>query len=484
MTQSIHIFRKDAYHLRFEIALFLAISALYAWAWSRQPYPTRGSEWLLAIAAIFLIARVVHAEPIPGDDQFWVTRPYHWMSLAAAKLLFIGAFVCAPICAAQIAMLLALGFPLLSAVQGLLWSQVLIFVASIFAAALAALTSGTALFMLAVLVLAGLSFVAEFAFPFYYPASGVYRFPEPFALEWVRQYLALVLIALTAAFVLHRQYRHRATTLSRATGVIGICLAVSAFLLSPSQLVYAVQSSVTKVPSAANSVQVSVDPLLKTRGAALISGRDPLYNRVRIPIPIAVHGVPASFNSRVDAVALSFSWPGIQSWKPDAAPGVNPRASGPGVSLQDATVLMEPALYRELRTSPLTLTGAAYITLFGDTESRTVTLQQHPVNVQDGLQCFVGDLGYLICRSFFRWPARLVYGESAGRKFSFMNTVISYSPFPAEPDLGVMAWREGGGVSTAKVTLTTQKPLAYFWRRFQIRGIRLSDFEGPEPPAL
>jgi len=136
-----------------------------------------------------------------------------------------------------------------------------------------------------------------------------------------------------------------------------------------------------------------------------------------------------------------------------------------------------------MRGSPLTLRGAAYITLFGETESRTVTLRERPVNVQDGLQCFPGDFGYLICRSFFRWPARLVYAESAGKESTFMNTLISYSPFPANADLGVITWREGGGVNTAKLTLTTQKPPAHFWRRFQIRGIRLSDFEGPEPPA-
>jgi hypothetical protein len=214
-----------------------------------------------------------------------------------------------------------------------------------------------------------------------------------------------------------------------------------------------------------------------------VKGRDPLYRRVSIPLPIAVRGVPDGYDSRIDALSISFEWRGKRPWKPQVPPGVNPRSTSRGVSLDDATVLIDPALYRENRTSPLILTGAAYITLFGETETRTVTLRERPVNVQDGLQCLIGDLNYLVCRSFFRWPARLVYGESAGREYTFMNTMISYSPFPADADLGLIAERGGGEISTAKLTLTTQKPLAHFWRRFQIRGIRLSDFEGAEPPV-
>ena len=483
MRQSLHIFRKDARYLRIEIGLFLLVSAIYAWAGARQTYPIGGPAWLLAIAAIFLIARVVHAEPIPGDHQFWVTRPYHRLGLAGAKLLFIAAFVCAPICAAQIVILVAGGFPLLSAVPGLFWAQALIFfVGSILVAALASITSGTVLFMLSVLLLTAVGWIAEFTFPILIPTNALYRFPEPSALGWVREYVALALLALTGAFILHRQYRDRATTLSRAAGIVGICLAVSAFLWLPSSFAYAVQSSVTKPLASANSVQASVDPALKSSGAEFVKDRDPQYRRVRIPLPIVVRGVPEGFVSRVDALSVSFQWPGKQPWKPDVSPGVNPRSTSRGVSLEDGNVLMDSGLYRENRAFPLILTGAVYITLFGETQTRTVTLRDGLVNMQDGLQCFV-DLDNLICRSVFRWPARLVSAESpSGHQYTFLNTMISYSPFPADASLELIRLRPGGDSSAGQMTLTTQKPLAHFWRRFQIRGIRLTDFEGPEPP--
>lgn len=204
---------------------------------------------------------------------------------------------------------------------------------------------------------------------------------------------------------------------------------------------------------------------------------------MRIPIPLLVRGLPDGFNSRVDAVSVSFEWQGMKSWKPEAAPGVNPRSSLQGSSLQDATVLMDPALYRQIRSSPLVLSGVAYITLFGETETRTVTVQAHPANLQDGLRCFAGDFNYLVCRSLFRWPARLLYAASGGNESTFPNTLISYSPFPADPDLSVITSRSGGDIGTGKFTLTTQKPLAHFWRRFQIRDTRLSDFEGSGSPV-
>lgn len=269
MRQSIHILLKDVRHLRSEIALFLVAAAIYAWAGSRLPDPMLGPQWLVAVAAVFVIARVIHSEPIPGDDQFWVTRPYSRISLAGAKLLFIVAFVCAPVCAAQIIMIVASGFPFVSEVPGLLWSQVLIFVGSSFIAALAAMTSGTVLFMFAALLLGAAGFIGEFAYPFFLRGSSLYRYPEPFALEWVRQYFALAILALTATFILCRQYRDRATTYSQAAGAVGICLAAAVFLWLPSPLVYAVQSFITGAPSAANAVRVSVDAGLKNRGAVL-----------------------------------------------------------------------------------------------------------------------------------------------------------------------------------------------------------------------
>ena len=140
-----------------------------------------------------LIARVVHAEAIPGDRRGGLTRPYNWKSLVGAKLLFIATFVCLPICAAQIAMLLAGGFPLLSNVPGLVWSQVLIFfVGSALVAAIAAITSGTVIFMLAVLGLAVTAMIAEII-PLLNGGAAAFVLPilQYAGLEWIREIMRL-----------------------------------------------------------------------------------------------------------------------------------------------------------------------------------------------------------------------------------------------------------------------------------------------------
>src|SRR5688500_7485600 len=98
MRQALHILKKDAFYLRREICLVVAMAAMFAF------FPNAlWTELLLVIAAVYLIARLIHAESIPGANQFWITRPYRWQSLLGAKLLFILAFVNLPICAAQLA---------------------------------------------------------------------------------------------------------------------------------------------------------------------------------------------------------------------------------------------------------------------------------------------------------------------------------------------------------------------------------------------
>ena len=111
MSQTLHIFKKDLGHLRLEISLFIALTVVYAWAEFRQV--NQMATWaLLAIAAVYLIARVVHAEAIPGDSQFWISRPYRWRSLLGAKLLFILVVVNLPVFLARLAILVTGGFPL------------------------------------------------------------------------------------------------------------------------------------------------------------------------------------------------------------------------------------------------------------------------------------------------------------------------------------------------------------------------------------
>ena len=102
--QALHIFRKDARHLRLEISgvflllFFLIATGVQTWeGLQRRGGPSFGSEGplsvLLAVAWSLLIARAIQTEALPGDRHFWLTRPYSRASLVLSKALFVGAFI-------------------------------------------------------------------------------------------------------------------------------------------------------------------------------------------------------------------------------------------------------------------------------------------------------------------------------------------------------------------------------------------------------
>jgi hypothetical protein len=255
MKQSIHIFRKDARYLWREITVFVLFAAIY----SRFGGYISGPDILLEIAVIWLIARAVHAEPLVGDRQFWLTRPYDWRSLLCAKLLFIAAFVCIPIGLGQFAMVILGHFSVLPAIPGLLWSQVAIFSAGLLIAALAAMTSTTT-FMLAVL-----GFVAVIAVAINVGSQLViYRPGFPLSFVWVRDYSILAIFVLSAGLICLWQYRDRASVRSWAAAFAGVVLTILVFFFMPPSFAIAAQSLLAGKVSA--GIQVAIDPSMKGNG--------------------------------------------------------------------------------------------------------------------------------------------------------------------------------------------------------------------------
>src|SRR5579884_1415555 len=155
MRQTLHIFQKDIRYLRYDLYLVVVLEVVFAWM-SVRHIDSTWVQTLLPIAASYLIVRLIHAEAIPGDRQFWITRPYRWKSLAGAKLLFILLFIELPLFAVQFLILVVEGFPLGYYVPALLWSQVLLtFAVWLPIAALAAMTATFVSFTFVLLIIAG-----------------------------------------------------------------------------------------------------------------------------------------------------------------------------------------------------------------------------------------------------------------------------------------------------------------------------------------
>ena len=131
MKQILHIFRKDIRHHWPEILTVLVLQAGYVWRAPKQwsvLLEARGidrflnisADILLPVAWCFLIVRVIQSEPLVGNRQFWITRPYEWPKLLVAKIVFIFAFVNIPLLISQAILLRVAAFSFLHNLPGLL----------------------------------------------------------------------------------------------------------------------------------------------------------------------------------------------------------------------------------------------------------------------------------------------------------------------------------------------------------------------------
>jgi hypothetical protein len=144
MKQIIHIFAKDSRHFWPEIVVSLAAMAAFTWTyphhWTRNNlggglYIGVSTDWDLSASVLtllvpvswwLLITRVIHAESLVGDRQFWLTRPYEWKKLLGAKLLFLLVYLYVPLVIVKLVLLAQAGFHPLSYMPGLLFNLLLV----------------------------------------------------------------------------------------------------------------------------------------------------------------------------------------------------------------------------------------------------------------------------------------------------------------------------------------------------------------------
>ena len=99
MRQALHIFKKDVGSFGSRLPLcyrnggFRVFIGARRESWLDDPGANRSVAWsmvqlMLPLAWWILIARVVYGEILPGDRQFWITRPYRWTKLARRETTF------------------------------------------------------------------------------------------------------------------------------------------------------------------------------------------------------------------------------------------------------------------------------------------------------------------------------------------------------------------------------------------------------------
>jgi len=295
MSQILNIVRKDIRGLRLEILLVLAATIAFIWvrrpdwlptseqAFSTLPHLNYSMEELLQLFRCLLIARVVHKESLVGDRQFWITRPYSWRQLLAAKTLFVCLFVVVPSAVADCALLHFARYSPLSYVPQLIGHQALL--AALFIAPFFAIAT-----------------VTRNLWQFAAPSVGLFAFSfllvrlQPEAVEWLRipSILTVVIVAEVVAIVL--QYAERRVAAARLV-MIGAVAAVAAISLwPPPDAVVALRYAADQTP-----VNIAFDPA----PFKIAEDFDP-----ELEIPVKIAGIPESCVLQLDGTRVRIAAPG------------------------------------------------------------------------------------------------------------------------------------------------------------------------------
>jgi hypothetical protein len=314
MTQTLHIFRKDVRRFRYELCAVGALTVAFAWSHVAADMPGQPdlrrvvlvaylTADLLAVAWWFLVSQLIHEESLAGDRQFWITRPYSWRHLLAAKLLFVVAFVNVPLLVAQIAILGAAGYQPLAGLPRLLWMQLAVGVVLLAPPiALATVTRNLGQFVMSILCLVVCAYLAAAA------SQGAI---DILSSAWPNRAVAVLIACVGAVLMVRRQYSRRLTDASILAGVCTLLLAGAFSIGLPPKVQYALRSWRLR-PQETRTVSVSIGPGAEIDHSIGTPPSNP--SEIVILLPIAIGGVPVGETGRPEMVMVSFKTPSSPHW--------------------------------------------------------------------------------------------------------------------------------------------------------------------------
>jgi hypothetical protein len=309
MSQVLHIFKKDVRHLWPEIVISLVLTAAFVRASfggvsnfnggsSSNLLPLFSSTLgaLVPVGWLILTARAIHDESLVGESQFWVTRPYRWQKLLAAKAIFLVAFLYLPIFLAQVVLLAGAGFHPFPYLPGLFYNLVLLTgVLVLPIAALATITSNFARLVLTLLGSVAYLGVIILALTFVRPPDQ-FSFPNPYEGK-----LTFSLFFLVFLVVIVLQYATRHTWRSRWI-LLGLpFLVIAGSVAWPIQTV--ARHLYPPLPAAEQRpVELTFDPDPERQSSV-----NPSHERARIDLylPLAVSGISSGAAIQNQGVQVS-----------------------------------------------------------------------------------------------------------------------------------------------------------------------------------
>jgi hypothetical protein len=409
----VHIFLKDARHQWLEILISLvATSALvvesptrwhtgltaYVNAFSYFAFSRNLPELLILIVPLswwLLISPVIHEEKLVGDRQFWITRPYEWKKLLAAKILFLIVFLYIPLMVAQSAMLVGAGFSPFSSVGGLLENQLGLMCAVVLP--LVALSTVTRNFARMTLALLGalVCLIAIAAM-----ASAVP--PDRVAIPHSGEIFFWIVLCLCGAVII-LQYARRNAKVSWIMLVLLVVL-FGAFDRGGSSDDAQMNRKYPPGQAGAGMAQFAYQ---EKQGEAS-SFVTQYHDWVGIAVPVDVSGVAEGTITIPDFVKVTLQAPGGKRWT-STWQGASIDKLFSGGRVVNAQFAMPRAVYEEFIGKPIGVQMTFALTQARAETPMRLTLNQNDFAVPEVGMCSPvwygpGEIGSIVCRSALRQP--------------------------------------------------------------------------------
>lgn len=492
MKQALHIFRKDVRRLWVPIGIALAFQILFTFFEMRghqadtpvsitAPSVEMLVGIVLPLAWWYLIAALVHGEALPGERQFWTTRPYNWKSLLGAKVLFVLAFVNLPVAIGDVSILAAQGFPVHWG--ALLWRQIPFTAWALLPPmALASLTRHLGQVIGAILLVVLRIVVASI--PFGSPAPTGLT-----GMNWIEETVQLTLLLAVLSTVVLIQYRSRRTWLGRTL--------LAAFVVLPGfsiPLGWQLRWQARVRPPALDTSAVGIrwDPT-RTRRTPLQYVRG--SKTANLTLPLLVDGLPRDVDLASGGATITVADTAGVLWSSDLVWSSLERDK----TGYWQTIVVPARAFEAMRNRPVTLRVDPVITALRGTEVRAPLQTGQTVLPGVGIcepVLVEGRILIVSCRSTqaaaqLRMRVHADYpgwdeDRSAGVPAPF-SAEVSDAPFQTGVSLSpVQRWQPfllaGDALAAARnyvktqLVYETEQPIAHFQREIEKKDVELENY--------
>ncbi len=505
MRETVALFRKDVRRFRMQLAGLLGLMAIFGWMDAVLPRRREFQafpfffELLFLIAGWYLTVMVVHQEALPGDRQYWITRPISWARLLLAKLLFVVVFLNLPVFVCNLAALLVNGLSPAGYLGPLMARQAFLLCFVVLPAmALASVTRDLGQFAIAIFAAFGIVLAIGLQ------SSDFLMNADWGGFAWIRATAIAILAAIVCGAVLLWQYARRRTMTAGAILAAGVIALGAAPGVNLWYAAFRFQRSLKPPSSAADTVRLSAD-----------LDRDPAPARgvlgfwhgtggyVRLVLPVRIAGIPKDMALLSERIAARLDLPGGDSWNGSwSNAGGTFQLSGPQHLLSADGAYWQyfyvnRGLYNRIKSTPVRLRTSAAFTLLSPPATTRVTppTVARPVPefgfcatraVSAGLSNMINGAVTVICLAPFQehveWAALSVQSRGTGRIEALgAPREFSYGPYPA--DLGANVWSMLGDVKPVynpadlDILLEGRHAAAWLQRDLDLPGVRLIRYE-------